>query len=504
MYFIKTLRVMTHAKTDASHETQRRAPLTLRFLLSACLLLVPAAATAVQATGTVQDPGALGVENVNVDFIDRASGQNIPIASGDTTNASGQFTVDVPNGSYDITYSPPLTAGLAGAEQLNVTISGDTTLPTVTLPLGYQVTLQAVDVVGNPVPDVVATFHNASQQKVFTPSNTTDSGGTMTTVLPQADGPYSIRLREFAGLGFAEKELIGFDPTADTNLGPVIVGFAQPFTGRTIRFGTGTPVADVNVDVVDACGLELHITGDLTDAAGTFSIAGLVDGDYTLIFRPPSATGLARKTLTGVGVDEPLLLGDVVLGVARTVSGRVINSIGTPLANIDLDFRDQTAGYEIDTPGDDTLADGTFAISVPEGLYIIDFRPLAQPAYAPLTLADILVDADLNLGDIVLENAVTLSGTVTDFDGFPVEAANLDVFDPATGVRVFTPDDMTDASGLYAARLSPGTWNLRFSPPPSRPDLWHIDITNYEILTTQTLDVVLPRFAGATNSGRYR
>ncbi len=504
MYYAKVLRVMKNCETKTKHGTRHKVRRAARFLVSACLLLVPAVAVASQVTGTVQDPGALGVENVNVDFIDRATGQNIPIASGDTTNASGQFAVDVPNGSYDITYSPPLTAGLAGAEQLNVTISGDTTLPTVTLPLGYQVSLQAVDVAGNPVHDVVASFHNASQQKVFTPSNTTDSGGAMTTVLPQADGPYTIRLREFAGLGFAEKELIGFDPVADTNLGPIIVGFAQPFTGRTIRFGTGTPVADVNVDVVDACGLELQITGDLTDSAGNFSITGLTDGDYTIVFRPPSATGLARKTFTGVGVDEPLLLGDVILGVARIVSGRVINGVGTPLADIDLDFRDQNGGYEIDTPGDNTLADGTFSISVPEGLYIIDFRPLTQPAYAPLTLSDILVDADLSLGDIVLENALTLSGTVTDFDGFPVEAANLDVFDPATGVRVFTPEDTTNASGAYAARLSSGTWNLRFSPPPSRPDLWHIDITNYDMLSNQALDVVLPRFAGATSSGRYR
>jgi len=500
----KSLRVLRREDDRTKGSTNCLARWASGVCLAVCVLLVSTAARAAQVSGTAQDPGAVGVANVNVDFIDVSTGVNIPIASGDTTNATGQFVVDVPVGTYDITYSPLLSTGLAGAEQRNVVISGDTTLPTVTLPLGYQVTLRTVDVTGNPVSGIVAQFEDALQVRVFTPGNTTDSAGDLTTVVPQTGGPYTIRLREFEGRGFGDKELIGFDPVADTDLGSIIVGFAQPFTGRTIRFGTLAPVADVDIDVIDACGLELRIHNDLTDAGGNFSVTGLTDGDYSIVFRPPGATGLDRMTLTGVGVDEPLLLGDVVLGEARTVSGRVIDGVGTPLVGIDLDFRGQVNGYELDTTGDDTLADGTFSVSVPQGLYTIDFRPLTLPGYAPLTLFNILVDGDVDLGDIVLDNALILSGLVTDFDGVPVEAANLDVFDTATGVRVFTPEDLTDASGNYAARLSPGTWDLRFNPPSSRSDLLPVDIPNFEILSNQTLDVVLPRLAGARNSGHYQ
>jgi hypothetical protein len=466
------------------------------------LITTPAAASTV--TGTVQGPGAIPVENVNVDFIDRATGDNVPIATGDFTNVGGTFTVDVPDGSYDVTYSPPAGSGLAGNQQLNITVSGATALPTATLPAGFAVTLRTVDLRGTPLPGIDADFEDGAQQTIFTPTDSADAAGVIATVVPQTAGPYTMILRDLTGGGLADKELVDFQPTADIDLGEIVMGFAQLFTGRTVRFITGTPVASVEFDAIDESGLELRLQGDVTDASGNFSAGGLSDGRYELIFRPPPATGLYRKTLIGVTVGGPLLLGDVELGANRTVSGRTVDGFATPLSMIDLNFRDQTSGFQLETNNDDSLIDGTFAVVVTDGIYSVDFRPLFDLTLAPLTLFNVTVIADLDLGDVVLGDAVFLSGLVTDSSGVPVAGADLDVFDPVEGLEVFTPEDDSDSTGNYSARFAPGTWDLVFAPPAFREDLGLVSFPQFDVFTNQTLNVVLQGISAVEDSGLYR
>ena len=431
------------------------------------------------------------MENVNVDFFDAASGEEIPVSFGDTTNSSGNFTVSITTGTFDLTYSPPAGSGAAGGVQKDVTITTATTLPTMILPAGWEISLTIVNFNATPQQDVVARFSDAAMQSTFTPRNTSDAAGQIVTVIPQAGGPYSFVLRDEGGRGFADKELIGLSPTANTDLGEIIVGPAQTFTGRTVRISNSQPVADVDIDMIDACGLELDLAGDLSDTTGSFSVSGLSDGRYELIFRPLGATGLARKEFRKVRVDAALNMGDVQLGVIRSVSGRAIDTGGAPVEGVDLNFTDQAYDLQSLLNNDNTLADGTFDIETTDGIYTVDFRPPTSSSLAPRTLFDISVFSDINLGDVVLGDAVTLSGTITQGTNIPVAQVDLDVFDPARGLKVFTFNEPSDALGQYSATMAPGTWDLVFKPPATRPDLPTKTISGYTITANQTLDVTL-------------
>lgn len=458
----------------------------------ACLVpLCTAPVFGISVTGLVVNQSVSPVENANIDFIDRGTGQNLPLV-GDSTNASGSFTVDVPAGNYDITYSPPPASGLAGNHLLNVAVAAPLTLPNVTLPPGFGLALQTVGINGQPVAGVKVNAANALSSPLFLPDNTSNTSGSISTVIPQSGGPFALTLKDVGGSGYADKELLGFAPAGSTNLGPIAVGPARPVSGRTIRYSNLAPVQTVDVDLVDSCGLDLKLTGDLTDPSGNFALSGVSDGLYQIIFRPPGATGLTRREFRQVTISVALALGDVKLGSNHNVYGLVTDTIGTPLNGIDLDFTDQAYNQQVELNNDNTTAAGTFLTQATDGTYTIDFRPPAATPYAPKTIFDVPVTADVNLGTIVLGNAVILSGTVTDPNAVPVVGADLDVIDPTALRKVFTPDDKSGSVGSYSARLAAGTWNLLFTPPASRPDLGPKTYTSQTIGSNATLNVVLP------------
>ncbi|MGI8908161.1 MAG: carboxypeptidase-like regulatory domain-containing protein [Candidatus Sumerlaeaceae bacterium] len=452
-------------------------------------------APAFVVTGTAVNQASSPVANVNIDFIN-SSGINIPLV-GDSTQANGTFSVNVPSGTYRITYTALIGSGLAGGEQLNISVTSDRSVPTMTLPPGYEITLQTVSSTGSLLNSINADFTNASAVAVFAPRNTSNSSGIIQTVIPQTGAPYTMKLKDVGGRGYADKEFINVAPGANVDYGQIIVGPARAVTGRTVRFSNNAIVTSVDIDMIDACGLEIRLTGDLSDAAGLFSLSGVSDGIYQIVVRPPGASGLARREFKDVRISAALNLGDIKLGTERTITGTVVNSGAVPIQGIDLDFTDEYYNQQIFVNNDNTLANGTFSVLASDGTYTIDFRPPSATPYAPKTIFGVVVIGNVNLGTIVLGNYVTLSGTVRDFNNVPVANADLDVIDLTAQKRVFTPNDKTDANGVYAARLSPGTWKLIYSPPVTRPDLQSQTFSSQSVPANTTLNVTLPPAATA-------
>lgn len=459
-------------------------------VLLATLLFQPVSSAGFVVNGVVTNGAASPIPNVNVDFIN-ASDVNIPL-TGDSTQADGTFSVDVPAGTYRLTYSPPVGSGLAGGEQLNISVAADRSVPTMALPAGYEITFQTVNKAGSLLADINASFTNSSAAAIFAPHNTSGASGIIQTVIPQAGAPYTMKLKDSGGRGYAEKQFINVAPGANINYGQIIVGPARAVTGRTVRYSNGAVVSSVDIDMVDACGLEIRLTADLTDASGLFSLSGVSDGIYQFIVRPPGATGLARREFKNVGISAALNFGDIKLGTEHTVSGTVVNSSAVPIQGIDLNFTDEFYNQQIFLNNDNSLANGTFATLASDGTYTIDFRPPSTTPYAPKTIFGVNVTANVNLGNVVLTNYVTLSGTVRDSNNVGVANADLDVIDVAAQRRVFTPSDKTNADGTYAARLAPGTWKLIYSPPVTRPDLQARTFTSQSVPADTTLNVTLP------------
>lgn len=155
--------------------------------------------------------------------------------------------------------------------------------------------------------------------------------------------------------------------------------------------------------------------------------------------------------------------------LAGTVSGHVRDQNGTGVSGVDLDFFDATTGVKLATPNDNSGTGGSFSVVVPNGTYRVTFDPTVVPGskLAPKQILTVVVNGNINLGNVVLKPGVTVSGKVTGPDSAPVANADIDLIDPVTGIKAFTPDDNTNAQGNFSFVTESGTFVLDVEPPTS-------------------------------------
>lgn len=167
------------------------------------------------------------------------------------------------------------------------------------------------------------------------------------------------------------------------------------------------------------------------------------------------ALGLAAIALLGAADARAALL-----------SGRVVGPGGAPAAGVDIDVDDAVTGDRIPTTADTTDADGTFDITVPNGLFNVTFnapKPLRLVSRTVLGVSVATTDTDM--GDVVLATGAIVSGRVIRLsNGTAVPAADVDVDDSFTGTRVPTPDDDSDASGNFSVVAPFGTVDITIEP----------------------------------------
>ncbi len=80
-------------------------------------------------SGTITDSVAAPLQGADVDVTNSSTGQAV-ILCGDNTDASGAYSVRIPTGTFDVTFSlPPLcTSGLGQDQHLGVVVNGNTVL----------------------------------------------------------------------------------------------------------------------------------------------------------------------------------------------------------------------------------------------------------------------------------------------------------------------------------------------------------------------------------------
>lgn len=81
-------------------------------------------------TGTVVDGSGTPVAGVDLDLNQAGGGPSVGLCA-DNTNASGQYSVIVPTGTFDIRISPPYSLPLGGVQVSSQTITGNTVLNAV-------------------------------------------------------------------------------------------------------------------------------------------------------------------------------------------------------------------------------------------------------------------------------------------------------------------------------------------------------------------------------------
>ncbi|MCA9753376.1 MAG: T9SS type A sorting domain-containing protein [Gemmatimonadetes bacterium] len=152
---------------------------------------------------------------------------------------------------------------------------------------------------------------------------------------------------------------------------------------------------------------------------------------------------------------------------AVIVSGHVLDELGLPIQNVDLDFEDDDTGLIIFTPNDNTDATGFYSVDVPLGRYNVFFNS-PDPFWLDLDYGRVDVDGAMTI-DAVLYQAHLLIGHVQNEAGAPLATVDLNFFDSVTGDQFLANDDNTDVLGNFAVFIPGTTFDVFFTAPLGQP-----------------------------------
>ena len=259
-----------------------------------------------------------------------------------------------------------------------------------------------------------------------------------------------------------------------------------------------TPLGSVQVNLVDSGGDVYTFESALSQSDGTYSVQGLPAGEYRL-FTSNSAnrddvwygdvhlsvdpTGATATVLTVGEVD----LSAVVFSLSdvRSISGMVTDEAGQPLEGICVEAYDSLGDS---VASDYTAADGTYTIEdlSPDSYKIRtkDSQDYIDEWYDDVlywghaggggaTLIDVS-EADATGKDFELVLFRTLSGTVTDEEGLPLEGIGIWAYDSLWNS---VASEYTAADGTYTiVGLFPTTYKIRTQNSLGYLDEWYDDV----------------------------
>jgi protocatechuate 3,4-dioxygenase beta subunit len=217
-------------------------------------------------------------------------------------------------------------------------------------------------------------------------SSTTDADGRY-TIVGLSDGDYRVEFWPYESTlvgeyynnaaSYSAATLVAVT-AGDTATGiDAVLEQGGSISGR-VTDSSGAPLVDVSVSADSDDG---GYGSSTTDADGRYTIVGLSDGDYRVRFRPSSESNFVREyyndttdyeaaTLVAVTAGDTATGIDAVLAQGGAISGRVTDSSGAPLADVDVYADGDGWGYA------STDADGRYTIvGLSDGDYRVEFWP---------------------------------------------------------------------------------------------------------------------------------
>ena len=207
----------------------------------------------------------------------------------------------------------------------------------------------------------------------------------------------------------------------------------------TVSDQAGSPVPGAIVDVLQAAVL---VASDSTDSAGTVQFS-LDTGVYDLTVTPQAGSGLASVDVDDVVVSGPEHIDIVLLAEMPSLSGRLLDPVGDPVAGGYVDF--EPGGVRLVSD-----ADGGFVFEAEAGVYSFEINTVyATRNGRPLPSGWMGSSVDLTSGDVTAD--LTLP-----FFEFDVRVVNADGTPAGTdyGARVVGSSEFDAGSGYTLM----GTW----------------------------------------------
>lgn len=284
------------------------------------------------------------------------------------------------------------------------------------------------------------------------------------------------------------------------NLGTLTLPPGFVVSGRT-QTQAGAPVANVTVQVIDELtGFVVPLAVHKTNAFGNFSVAVPRNAIDVRLDASGVLTPVVASRRLALSPAANTNLGNLTLEPGFRVTGHLQRSAnGTPVASVDLDFTRRKTGETLWVPDDNTNSLGNFSVVLPQGRYDIEFCAPSAQRLVGRQIPKRLVTTDQDLGIIALDPGFVLSGTIRSSAGLVQANSDVDV-SMATGAKVHTCGDNSNASGVYSIIVPAGNLEVSFHPPSYNMGLGS-DVRTILVSADATLDGSLPFCAAPANYG---
>ena len=445
------------------------------------------------------------LSGADLDVFD-ANGKNVSV-TGDASLADGSYTINLPGpGDYIIRVDLATGSPLVDQYYNSVFFKSEATpvnVPTdasqisginFSLPGGYAI---AGRVTGNGVAqgNIDLDLYGGNGEFIGNYPAQTASDGTFTIgALP--NGTYYLKADPDPALGQyfifryfgGTEDISGATPIVVNGSSVTGINWDLPVGGAIsgiIQSDTGTPLADIDLDIYDLNGNRLPYNAR-SGQDGTYAIGPLPAGSYLLSADPSVDQGYIR-TFYGNGLDldlaSPIAVSqnqtsggiDFSLKVGGSISGKITTADGSmPVAGIDLDIFDAETGTRVDLTAKSD-ANGNYVIGVlPVGSYFVRADPEIGSGYsgnyyggsgAQSTAQPIIVTLAQDTPNISfqLQPGGWISGIIQDAFGNPLEGIDLDAFD-SNLMRLY-PTARSGLNGNYTiGPFPPGGIILRADP----------------------------------------
>jgi len=322
----------------------------------------------VEISGTVTDPSGNPVENVDIDVVDSGTG-DVLLTPSDNTDVTGHYSVLVPEGLYNVVYTPRPDDSLSTLTLWEVYVQADTTLD-VTLPMTVILWGWVKNELGQGIANVDLDVDDAlTGRRIPTSNDNTDDTGFYSIFVPE--GLLDVMYEPDPGSGYADNAIWDLVVNHDLNLDITVENGVQ-ITGTVTS--NGQPVPNLDLDVDDsATGRRLHTPHDNTDSGGNYNVT-VPTGTYDISYEPSPGQPVAARVISGQVISGNTVLNQN-LPVGYTISGTITDDGGSPVGNCDIDVIDSGTQELIPTPGDNSDSNGDYIVTVPAGTYDMLFQP---------------------------------------------------------------------------------------------------------------------------------
>ncbi len=417
-------------------------------------------------SGTVSDSSGNPVGYVDLDADSLSTGGKVYTPNDNTDSTTGAFWIVVPPASYRLRFEPPAGVRWQGLQLDSLAVLSDTIID-VALAEGMLLSGFVTDNMGQGLGAISINLRfEDTGDKIYVANNKTDSTGYYNVAAPT--GLFELRYEPPLGSRLVGVAVDSFTIDGDISRNQILE--AGWLISAFVHDSTGNPIEGADLDFIrESTGEKIFTPHDMTDLSGLATISVMPD-TYTIRVDPPVGSTFDRLTVTGVVINSDATFDFLLPEVPRVnLSGRVVNSSGNGLQDIEIDFADTLTGTRVYIPGNKTDSAGFYNLSVPTGYFNATFSPPRGSRYVGIKLTNVAISQDTIWSDVVLDTGLVFSARVYDRQGVPVEDVDFDFISDSTGAEIITPHDDTDSLGTIEATIPAGSYTIRLAPPSGSP-----------------------------------